>query len=166
MSDLMQRTIEAIIDAAMKTAEYKYCNQTPEFSLKIENPPYMALTIERLIAPDHGPRPVVSVCHYYEQNGDLMRDPEMVFDMETWEPLYYRQDGIGREQYVYQPPNERRAYRPRLRVELRTFAQTWARNLREQGFIDAGALHLMAELSAFAKAQHNAPDAHLDDVGQ
>jgi hypothetical protein len=42
-------------------------------SLKIENPPYMALVIEA--TDESGPcgLPVLSVCHYGEQNGDLMR---------------------------------------------------------------------------------------------
>src|SRR6266852_9699948 len=33
---------------------------------------------------EHGPNglPVITVAHYGEQNGDLMRDPEMLFEME------------------------------------------------------------------------------------
>jgi hypothetical protein len=52
-----------------------------QFHIKIENPPYMPLTIEGI---GTGPRklPAVSVTHYGEQNGDLMRDPEMCFEME------------------------------------------------------------------------------------
>ena len=48
--------------------------------LKIENPPYMALVIEA--TDDSGPcgLPAISVCHYGEQNGDAMRDPEMCFE--------------------------------------------------------------------------------------
>lgn len=49
-------------------------------SLKIENPPFMALVIEA--TDESGPcgLPAISVCHYGEQNGDLMRDPEMCFE--------------------------------------------------------------------------------------
>jgi hypothetical protein len=49
--------------------------------LKIENPPYMALVIEA--TDESGPcgLPAISVCHYGEQNGDLMRDPEMCFEL-------------------------------------------------------------------------------------
>ena len=48
----------------------------PGLFLKIENAPYMALTIEAI---EEGPSglPTVSVTHYGEQHGDLMRDPEM-----------------------------------------------------------------------------------------
>ena len=50
-------------------------------NLKIENPPYMALVIEA--TDESGPcgLPAISVCHYGEQNDDLMRDPEMCFEL-------------------------------------------------------------------------------------
>jgi len=37
------------------------------------NPSYMSLSIEII------EKTVISLCHYGEQNGDLMRDPEMIF---------------------------------------------------------------------------------------
>ena len=48
--------------------------------IRIENPPYMRLVVEYI---GQGPRglPAISVAHYYEQNGDAMRDPEMVFEV-------------------------------------------------------------------------------------
>jgi len=53
----------------------------PGLNLKIENLPYMALVIEAL--DESGPMglPALSVCHYGEQNGDHMRDPEMCFEL-------------------------------------------------------------------------------------
>jgi hypothetical protein len=55
----------------------------PGLSLKIENLPYMALVIEAL--DESGPMglPALSVAHYGEQNGDLMRYPEMCFGAWT-----------------------------------------------------------------------------------
>jgi hypothetical protein len=49
--------------------------------LKIDNPPYMELVIEAM--DESGPMglPALSVAHYGEQNGDLMRDPEMCFEL-------------------------------------------------------------------------------------
>jgi hypothetical protein len=50
--------------------------------LKIENPTYMELVIEA--TDESGPcgLPAVSVAHYGEQNGDLMRNPEMCFELD------------------------------------------------------------------------------------
>jgi hypothetical protein len=41
----------------------------------------MALVIEA--TPEPGPcgSPAISIAHYGEQNGDLMRDPEMCFEL-------------------------------------------------------------------------------------
>ena len=43
-----------------------------EFSIKIANPPFMPLSIER-----HGK--MITVTHYFEQNGDLVADPDVEF---------------------------------------------------------------------------------------
>jgi len=58
---------------------------------------YMPLTIEILSYNQ------ISICHYGEQNGDLMRDPEMVFwkdDDSEYYPFYYRNDYVGFEQII------------------------------------------------------------------
>ena len=60
----------------------------------------MALVIEA--TDESGPccLPAISVCHYGEQNGDLMRDPEMCFELGFIDGLhlsdfYYRNDYVG-----------------------------------------------------------------------
>jgi hypothetical protein len=76
----------------------------PGLYLKIENLPYMALVIEAL--DETGPMglPAISVCHYGEQNGDLMRDPEMCFELGLaggahLDPWYWRNDYVAVEQW-------------------------------------------------------------------
>jgi hypothetical protein len=53
----------------------------PGLHLHIDNPPYMALVIEAL--DESGPMglPALSIAHYGKQNGDLMRDPKMCFEL-------------------------------------------------------------------------------------
>ena len=72
--------------------------------LKIDNPPYMELVIEA--TDESGPcgLPALSVCHYGEQNGDAMRDPEMCFELgfaggAHLNPFYYRNDYVAIEQW-------------------------------------------------------------------
>ena len=117
-----------------------------QFHIKIENPPYMPLTIEGI---GTGPRslPAVSVTHYGEQNGDLMRDPEMCFEMEIQNgqtvalmPYYYRNDYMGiEEQSVNEGQHSQDGEQP-IRVNLKqirqhgAFARSWDRNLKRQGF--------------------------------
>jgi hypothetical protein len=62
----------------------------PGLYLKIENPPYMALVIEATDESGPSGLPAISVAHY----GDLMRDPEMCFELgfaegPHLEPFYW-----------------------------------------------------------------------------
>ena len=69
---------------------------------KIQNNPsesIMAIHVEMISTNSQGP--VYSIAHYYEQEGDLMRDPDMTFlkgaDGEYY-PLTFRQDSLGIDQ--------------------------------------------------------------------
>jgi hypothetical protein len=116
----------------------------PTLYLKIENPPYMALVIEA--TPEPGPlgEPVISVAHYGEQNGDLMRDPEMCFELTNplrlgWimTPSYYRNDYLGVEQTSRYRDGDNYVFVRGLYEQHEQFARQWDKNLRTQGFIDA-----------------------------
>ena len=95
---------------------------------------FMDLVVETWIEDNDNMK--VSVCHYGEQNGDLMRDPEMVFSVGQYMeiPEYYRNDYTGLEQEVYPIINNVKMIRPALARELKSFARLWARNIRMQGF--------------------------------
>lgn len=69
-----------------------------EANVTIENAPYMSLAVEN-IGPGTRGLPALSICHYGEQNGDLMRNPEMCFEMQIedeevkqFHPCYFRND--------------------------------------------------------------------------
>jgi hypothetical protein len=116
----------------------------PTLYLKIENPPYMALVIEA--TPEPGPTGLsaISIAHYGEQNGDLMRDPEMCFELSK-PPLcslelvgyYWRNDYMGVEQYSRYIDGANYVFVPNLYEQHQKFAALWDRNLRAQGFLDA-----------------------------
>ena len=103
---------------------------------------YMPLSIESIGTSADGNR-LISLCHYGEQNGDLMRDPEMVFEIHTYasadmaEPLSFRNDYIGLMQEVcrYDDSGRKRHVNVRLKQELTSFAKTWFQNLKNQGFL-------------------------------
>ena len=110
--------------------------------LKIENPPYMALVIEA--TDESGPcgLPAISVCHYGEQNGDLMRDPEMCFELGFADgphlnAFYYRNDYVGVEQFSRALVDGRYVALPSLHGQHEHFAVQWDRNLSLQGFAEA-----------------------------
>ena len=108
----------------------------------IENPPYRRLVIEDIGTGPRGHQ-AISVAHYFTQNGDLCQDPELCFELipqgghVVYEPFLFQQaiPPVYQEVFSNGPASENQ----RLKRELTTFAQTWDRNLNEQGFVTAAA---------------------------
>ena len=121
-------------------------NLSPDFHLRIENPPYMALVLEGI---GLGPRGLmaISVAHYGEQNGDPMRDPEMCFEVEFAEskvfalhPYQFQNDYVGLfEQSVWEEdsccPGNHIVVHADVMKKQEAFARLWDRNLKAQGFL-------------------------------
>ncbi len=103
---------------------------------------YMPLSIETIGTSADGNH-LIAICHYGEQNGDLMRDPEMVFELLTHgelsvaEPLSFQNDYLGvlQEVYRYDEAGKKTHVNTRLKAELKSFARMWFQNLRDQGFL-------------------------------
>ncbi|MGE0468164.1 MAG: hypothetical protein AB7L09_03795 [Nitrospira sp.] len=108
---------------------------------------YMPLSVEEIGVNPDGQR-LVSLCHYGEQNGDLMRDPDIVFlfhnvpDGAAAEPISFRNDylGIVQEVYRYDEAGRRTHVVPSLKQELKEFAESWFANLKDQGFFASTAV--------------------------
>ncbi|MDR4470300.1 MAG: hypothetical protein MRJ68_18710 [Nitrospira sp.] len=104
---------------------------------------FMPLSVEEIGIDGEGHRRV-SLCHYGEQNGDLMRDPDLVFMFQDApsssiaEPVSFRNDylGLDQEVYRYDETGQRTHLDTKLKRDLKEFAQIWFANLNEQGFFD------------------------------
>lgn len=111
---------------------------------KITSEGYMTLTVEmveRCKVFGHDALDY-SLCHYGELNGDLMRDPEMLFlvvqDETGWHvyPHYYRNDyafGIERECLSYRDGELK--VNSAMQRDHAEFAAMWMGNLVGQGFV-------------------------------
>lgn len=118
---------------------------------RIHSEGFMPLVIERLeesIKTEYGPGNLISIAHYYSQNGDAMRDPEIVFlvvdlrkTLQGEEylfvfPTMYQQDNLGiYEQSVTIENNAVKAYKPHWQKAHVNFANGWLRNIKQQGFL-------------------------------
>jgi len=110
-------------------------------AVRITVPGFMPLLVEQIGSSEDGHR-LVSLCQYGEQNGDLMRDPDLVFmvtDLPNGtaaEPVSFRNDylGIVQNVYRYDESGRRTHVVPSLKQELKEFARDWLATLREQGF--------------------------------
>lgn len=100
---------------------------------------FMPLVFEYLGYTDRKGRPVFSMTHYGEQNGDAMRDPDMTLavdrEAQTVEPLTFQNDYLGLYQQVYIHDDQGRLlYSKRLQTSLDEFLWQWLRNIEMQGY--------------------------------
>ena len=107
--------------------------------MRLEMPGFDRLSIENV----GGGR--ISVAHYFEQNGDLIADPEIVFALVgDWYPVEIQQVLGGWRQFLAKDAQGRLiCCNPRGQADVTTFADLWARNIEAQGWIDHGQLTRM-----------------------
>jgi hypothetical protein len=98
-----------------------------------------------------GPRgmPLVSVAHYFEQEGDLMADSDLVFEVNPdeesplswkageWGPVSFTQHSTGTYQEVVVVQDGKVIVAPKLIASLKSFARMWDRNIQAQGYVAA-----------------------------
>lgn len=84
----------------------------------------------------------ISVAHYFELNGDLAPEPDILFWINgagDWIPVEISQSLTGWR--VYARLNDDASaivqIRPKSQRDLAAFAELWAQNLREQGWLEA-----------------------------
>lgn len=120
--------------------------------LKIENGIYLPLTIELIgegISTPFGEAKLYSFCHYYEQNGDLVQDPEMCFitvdnredKSIDWEqvvihPYMYQHGGLSRyEISIVIEGRKIVGFNKDLQRKHASFANQWFDQIRLLGFL-------------------------------
>ena len=94
---------------------------------------FMAVCIELIAKTALGP--LVSIAHYYEQNSDLMRDPDIVFWVDADQhvyPISYRQDGLGIDQEAAVFVDGQWNVKPKMQADITRFANQWMLNIQEQ----------------------------------
>lgn len=127
------RTVQKIIDlfGGMAALKRNY--------VRLEVPQFMPLVIEHIGIGPRGAE-LVSVAHYSQQNGDPMRDPEVVFEVvaDSWYPISIQQDFVGSAQEAVFTGEDGKVYvRPALIKDIQAFTRIWDKNLAHQGFLAA-----------------------------
>ena len=112
---------------------------------------FMPLSVERInegINTPYGTANEYSLCHYYDQNGELMQDPEMCFwvvDKRTvhhngmeWVAVYpisFTQANLGKYERSAWVTEEGIALKLVMQADHAEFAQMWLNNIKNQGFL-------------------------------
>ena len=113
-----------------------------DYYIRLEKPGFDRLVIEWVGQGVVDPKDdLVSVAHYYEQNGDPMRDPEIVYevgdDLRIWTPISYQQDALGvYQEAIFRDERGQLMISPKLLGSITSFSRTWDRNLKEQGWVE------------------------------
>ncbi len=98
--------------------------------MKLKAPGFMDLVIERLYENR------ISLSHYYEQNGDLMSDPDMELivdhNKKTLTAATFQQDNLAIYHEAYQGDE---LIDPDMEDELNNFLKDWLSNISRQGHI-------------------------------
>lgn len=105
---------------------------------RYESPGYLRLVLENLHMTDCKGRPVYSIAHYDEQNGDLMRDPEITFSLDHYtqaaEPLSFQNDYAGIYEEVYMEKDGLWYFSKSRRIDDDQFLYQWLSNIEHQGY--------------------------------
>ena len=133
--------MKALNKEATAIMEKLYKRLTPEnqHHIKLDNGRgFMPVYLETLNTKELGGLgkvKFISMAHYYEQNGDLMRDPDVVF-MRTrfgaYYPISFQQDNMG----IYQEPvvidEGSFMVQKKLQASLSSFSNQWLKNIKMQ----------------------------------
>jgi len=101
-------------------------------SMRIENKPYQRLCIEQIDTN------LISVAHYFEMNGDLVPDPDMVFLIldSYWYPISFQSQIMYEESVKYDADGQIATILSGMKSMV-SFASTWAENIIAQGYLEA-----------------------------
>lgn len=125
MTTLFQKTIEHLLQSHNLLEDFE---TKDSFYARFEKSGYQRLVIER-----HGE--MISVAHYFEQNGDLIADPDVELHYPSWAPTAITQAFFGyRTKFI---ERDGKTYiDTRFHKEVSSFLHLWAINIKAQGWTD------------------------------
>lgn len=125
MATKFQLAVEAVLKGHGLLEKFQ--TQT-EFHLRLEQAPYEPLVIER-----HSE--LISVAHYFKQNGDLICDSDVELHFPDWTPVAIQMiNGVYTQKFMERDGKE--YVNTRFDPSVRPLLATWARNIKAQGWAD------------------------------
>lgn len=107
-----------------------------EAYLRLDMPGFDRLVIERAGINQ------VRVAHYFDQQGNLIPDPEIIFftGNSDWVPIKITQVIGGHRVYAVPTPDGQSVImtNPNRQADLASFVEMWAKNIKIQGWLEEG----------------------------
>ena len=105
--------------------------------VKVDNTDGVFMSVSVEVIFDDEKHKIISLAHYFLQNGDLMADPEMCFLLDKghskYFPIYYKQASIGVEEESVEMENgEISRVNLNQQKEHTRFANMWLKNIKYQ----------------------------------
>ena len=96
---------------------------------------FMPVSVEA-IGEVNGGDLLIAVAHWGEQNGDLMRDPEVVMIKSSmgYFPISFRNDyvAVNNEAVIFTDKGGIKGYYKRMQADIASFTNTWMKNIKNQ----------------------------------
>ena len=130
----MSTQFQTVIENLLKSHNLLDDFQTlTSFHVRFDMKGYQRLVIER-----HGE--LISVAHYFEQNGDLIADPDVELHYPSWVPTAITQAYFGyRSKFIER--DGKTFVDTRFHKQVSSLLTLWARNINAQGWAEAGKVH-------------------------
>ena len=130
MNTQFQKTIEHLLKSHNLFEDFQ---NHSSFHVRFDMKGYQRLVIER-----HDEQ--ISVAHYFEQNGDLVADPDVELHYPSWVPTAITQAFFGyRSKFIER--DGQTLVDTRFDREVSSFLTLWARNIKMQGWAERGQVH-------------------------
>jgi aminoglycoside/choline kinase family phosphotransferase len=126
MTTLFQTNIEQLLKAHNLLEKF---HSQDEFHVRFDMPHYDRLVIER-----HND--LISVAHYFEQNGNLIADPDVELHYPTWTPTSITQIFGYRSKFIER--DGKTFVDTRFHRDVSSFLVMWAQNIKAQGWAEKG----------------------------
>lgn len=110
-------------------------------NIRLDMEGFDRLCIERIASN------AVSVAHYFEMNGDLVAEPDIVFFIDEWGewiPIEITQSMTGWERVAEfsEDGDKILRYQKDRQGDIASFAEDWAQNIVDQGWLEFGQRHI------------------------
>jgi len=130
ITTLFQTTIEHLLRSLEVLEQFQ---AHTDFHVRFDMPDYDRLVIERHDS-------LISVAHYFEQNGDLIADPEIDLHYPSWTPTAITQI-LGYRRTKFIELDGQILVDTGFQHEVSSFLAMWARNIQAQGWIEQGNIY-------------------------